>query len=67
MVPYIYLNKISGLIAEVENNVIEAQIDIELNSLEDAFIKITEADIKTEESKSKFNFQKDLNMSEQEE
>ena len=49
MVPIIYVHQISGLISQVEQSVEEAQIDIELNSLEDAFIKIAEADIKIEE------------------
>ena len=43
----------------------EAQIDMELNSLEDAFIKIAESDIKQEEEKIKELAQKELYMSEE--
>ena len=67
MVPSAYVHRLSGLIAQVERDVNEAQIDIELNSLEDAFIKIAEADIKEEESKVKEIAQKELYLSEADE
>ena len=53
MVPSAHVHKISALIEEVERSVVQVQIDLELNSLEDAFIKIAEADIKKEEEKVK--------------
>lgn len=67
MVPSAYVHRISGLIAQVEQNVVEAQIDIELNSLEDAFIKIAEADIKDEENIAKEIAQKEFYMSAEDE
>lgn len=67
MVPSAYVHRISSLIAQVEQNVLEAQIDIELNSLEDAFIKIAENDIKEEEKKSKEIAQRDRFMSAEDE
>ena len=45
--------KIGELIAEVERNVPEMQVDIEMNSLEDAFIKIAEKDIEEEAKENK--------------
>ena len=51
MVPSMYVNKISELVAAVETSIPEVQIDLELNSLEDAFIKIAESDIRIEEEK----------------
>ena len=45
--------KIAELIAEVERNVPEMQVDIEMNSLEDAFIKIAEKDIEEEAKENK--------------
>ena len=53
MVPHTYVNDLFALIEQVERDVPKAQIDIELNSLEDAFIKIAELDIKQEEQKIK--------------
>ena len=53
MVPSAYVHHLAGLISQVETSIVEAQIDIELNSLEDAFIKIAEGDIKEEENKIK--------------
>ena len=52
MVPSAHVNELSGLISKVEE-IKEAQIDLELNSLEDAFIKIAESDIREEEDKNK--------------
>ena len=52
MVPSAHVNELSGLISKVEE-IEEAQIDLELNSLEDAFIKIAESDIREEEDKNK--------------
>jgi ATP-binding cassette subfamily A (ABC1) protein 3 len=52
-VPSTYVHKLSALIEQVEQTVPEASIDIEQNSLEDAFIKIAESDIKQEEAKIK--------------
>ena len=46
IVPYSYVFELSALIKEVEETVQEAQIELEFNRLEDAFIKITESDIK---------------------
>lgn len=45
--------KISELLAEVEQRVPEMQVDIEMNSLEDAFIKIAEKDIEEEAKENK--------------
>jgi len=48
LVPISLVDRISTLMKEVEDNIPEMQIDIELNSLEDAFIKIAEKDIEEE-------------------
>lgn len=66
-VPSAYVHRLADLIRQVESTVLEAQIDIELNSLEDAFIKIAEGDIKAEENKAKEMAQKDFYMSEEDE
>ena len=55
-----YVNKISELVAAVETSIPEVQIDLELNSLEDAFIKIAESDIRIEEEKMQIMAQKEL-------
>lgn len=44
-VPNTLINQVSTLLGEVERDIPEMQADIELNSLEDAFIKIAEKDI----------------------
>ena len=43
--PNTLINQVSALLGEVERDIPEVQADIELNSLEDAFIKIAEKDI----------------------
>lgn len=43
--PITLIDRISNLMKEVEDDVPDMQVDIELNSLEDAFIKIAEKDI----------------------
>ena len=43
--PNTLINQVSTLLGEVERDIPEMQADIELNSLEDAFIKIAEKDI----------------------
>jgi ABC-type multidrug transport system ATPase subunit len=48
LVPMTLVDRVSNLIAEVERDLPELQVDIELNSLEDAFIKIAEKDIEKE-------------------
>ena len=45
LVPISLIDRISNLMKEVEDDVPDMQVDIELNSLEDAFIKIAEKDI----------------------
>jgi hypothetical protein len=57
--PYAHVNKLGGLINEVERTVEEIQIDLELNSLEDAFIRIAESDIRAEQEKIKEEAQKE--------
>ena len=52
MSPVSYSRKLSELVAQIERNEPMAQIDIEQNSLEDAFINIAERDIKKEEQKA---------------
>jgi len=47
-IPISLLDRIGDLIREVEQDIPEMQVDIELNSLEDAFIKIAEKDIEQE-------------------
>ena len=59
--------KISELIAEVEQRVPEMQVDVEMNSLEDAFIKIAEKDIEEEAKENKALAQAQHQLSEQEE
>ena len=49
--PLIHVQHLADLIKRVEENCPQIQIDIELNSLEDAFIKIAQDDIKTEQEK----------------
>lgn len=66
-VPYTYVHHLAGLIEEVEQAVQQAQIDIEMNSLEDAFIKIAETDIRKEEKKIKDLANQELFMSEEDE
>ena len=48
LVPITLIDRISELMREVEQDIPELQLDIELNSLEDAFIKIAEKDIEEE-------------------
>ena len=48
LVPMTLVDRVSNLIAQVERELPELQVDIELNSLEDAFIKIAEKDIEKE-------------------
>ena len=48
LVPISLQATLSELIAEVERDIPEMQVDLELNSLEDAFIKIAEKDIEQE-------------------
>ena len=43
-VPITLVHKISTLLSEIESDIPEMQADIELNSLEDAFIKIIESE-----------------------
>lgn len=52
---------------EIEQNYPELQIDIELNSLEDAFIKIAEKDIEEEIKQNKALAQAQRFMSQEEE
>ena len=52
MSPVSYSRKLSELVAQIERNEPMASIDIEQNSLEDAFINIAERDIKKEEQKA---------------
>ena len=47
-VPIILQESVSTLLREIEQDFPEMQADIELNSLEDAFIKIAEKDIEEE-------------------
>lgn len=54
LVPIAMQDRLAKLIREVETQVPECRIDIELNSLEDAYVKIAEDEIKAnEESKDK--------------
>ena len=39
------VGKISGIVRDIEVNVPECQVDVELNSLEDAYVKIAEDEI----------------------
>lgn len=51
LVPMAQVNNISSLIAEIEVSFPNFQIDIELNSLEDAYVKIAEDEIEAAEKK----------------
>jgi hypothetical protein len=42
LVPYSEVDKISGLISHFEKNFPQLFIDVEMNSLEDAYIKMVE-------------------------
>ena len=65
--PISLVDRISNLMREVEQNVPEMQVDIELNSLEDAFIKIAEKDIEEEIENNKALAQAQKFMSPEEE
>ena len=67
LVPINLVDKISQLIQEVETQVPEVQVDIELNSLEDAFIKIAEKDIEEEAQQNQALAQAQMVMTEEEE
>lgn len=64
LVPINLVDKISQLIQEVETQVPEVQVDIELNSLEDAFIKIAEKDIEEEAQQNQALAQAQMVMTE---
>ena len=51
LVPISNVSKMSELIKEVEERFPDFQIDIELNSLEDAYVKIAEDEIEAAEKK----------------
>ena len=53
LVPITHVDRVAGLIAQIEQNLPDLQADIELNSLEDAFIKIAEKDIEEEMKRNK--------------
>jgi len=61
--PLAHIQLLADLIQQVEIRVPQLQIDIELNSLEDAFIKIAEGDIHKEQQLIKEDAQKHLFMS----
>ena len=67
LVPISLQDRISELIGEVERDIPELQVDLELNSLEDAFIKIAEKDIEEEIKENKALAQAAHFMSEEEE
>ena len=56
------VDKIAGIVRNIEENCPECQVDVELNSLEDAYVKIAEDEIadkeaeKAELQESKKNF-----------
>jgi len=66
-VPISLMDKISELIADVEQQVPEMQVDIEMNSLEDAFVKIAEKDIEEEAKENKALADAQHKLSEEEE
>lgn len=39
------VDKISSIVRDIEKNVPECQVDVELNTLEDAYVKIAEDEI----------------------
>jgi cobalamin biosynthesis Co2+ chelatase CbiK len=45
LVPFSEVDKISGLIQHFENNFPELLIDVELNSLEDAYLKLVSGEL----------------------
>jgi hypothetical protein len=53
LVPISNVNNLSGLIKQIEERFPDFQIDIELNSLEDAYVKIAEDEIMAAEEKRK--------------
>ena len=67
LVPLSLQDRLSELIEEVERDIPEMQVDLELNSLEDAFIKIAEKDIEEEMQNNKALAQANIFMSEEEE
>ena len=46
------VDKISGIVRNIEQNCPECQVDVELNSLEDAYVKIAEDEIAAKEEDS---------------
>lgn len=67
LVPISLQDRISELIHEVERDIPEMQVDLELNSLEDAFIKIAEKDIEAEMEHNKKLAEAAKQMTEEEE
>ena len=50
LVPIQYVSKLSTLIKQIEDDYPEFQIDIELNRLEDSYVKIAEDEVKLNEN-----------------
>lgn len=65
LVPIGCVHLIADLIQQAEEQVPEVTLDIELNSLEDAFIKIAESDIRAEDEASKKVLEEKLNLTQE--
>jgi len=46
------VDKISSIVRDIEKNVPECQVDVELNTLEDAYVKIAEDEIQQKEEQT---------------
>ena len=46
------VDKISSIVRDIEKNVPECQVDVELNTLEDAYVKIAEDEIAQNEEQN---------------
>ena len=64
--PYSEVDKISGLIKTFEDNFPELYVDVEMNSLEDAYIKMVENEQPQDQRQSSQHESSILNQSKQE-
>ena len=58
------IDKIGPIVRNIEKNCPECQVDVELNSLEDAYVKIAEDEIAAKEAKNEEGEQTSANNEE---
>ena len=66
LVPMALVGKISGIVRDIEENCPECQVDVELNSLEDAYVKIAEDEIAAKDAELAEHKSSEINYDEQE-